>query len=296
MSDYIKTDNSKYKLGVIGDPIDHSLSPKIHNIFAKQTEIKIDYQAYHVLPENLDSFIRDFFINGGDGLNVTLPHKINCLRSARDLSPLVKLIGAANTLTYSRSSDEIVAESTDGEGLLGDLIDKFKLYSKNETNVLILGAGGAASSIIPSIDHAALGDIILDSRSQEKIQSLINRFDNGDKYDPYGSFPGKNISQKLYHIDNFDRDIDLVINATSAGFSGPFKWHRELNVNSKTAFYDLSYSSSEEKTPFLEWASQYSDNYYDGFGMLINQAALSFTLWTGSYPDTKITKADLFND
>ena len=62
MSDYIKTDNSKYKLGVIGDPIDHSLSPKIHNIFAKQTEIKIDYQAYHVLPENLDSFIRDFFM------------------------------------------------------------------------------------------------------------------------------------------------------------------------------------------------------------------------------------------
>ncbi len=283
-----------YKLGVIGDPIDHSLSPKIHNLFAKETEITIDYQPYHVLPENLDSFIKDFFINGGDGLNVTLPHKINCLRSARDLSPLVKLIGAANTLTYSRSSEEIVAESTDGEGLLGDLIDKFKLFSKNETNVLILGAGGAALSIIPSIEYASLGDIILDNRSQEKIQSLINRFDNDDKSN-YG-FPSKKISHRLYNIDNFDRDIDLVINATSAGFSGPFKWHRELNVNSKTAFYDLSYSSSEEKTPFLEWASQYSDNYYDGFGMLINQAALSFTLWTGSSPDTEITKADLFND
>jgi len=292
MSGYIKTGNSTYKLGVIGDPIDHSLSPKIHNLFAKQTKITIDYQPYHVLPENLDSFIKDFFINGGDGLNVTLPHKINCLRSARALSPLVKLIGAANTLIYSRSSDKIMAESTDGEGLMGDLQDKFKFSSEN---VLILGAGGAALSIIPSIEHNSFGDIILDNRSQEKIQSLINRFDNDDKPN-YGDFPSNKISHRIVHIDNFEGDIDLVINATSAGFSGPFKWHRELNVNSKTAFYDLSYSSSEEKTPFLEWASQYSDNYYDGFGMLINQAALSFTLWTGSWPDTKITKADLFND
>jgi shikimate dehydrogenase len=282
MSDYIKTDNSKYKLGVIGDPIDHSLSPKIHNIFAKQTEIKIDYQAYHVLPENLDSFIRDFFINGGDGLNVTLPHKVNCLRSVWEPSSLVKIIGAANTLRYIRSSKKIIADSTDGRGLASDLEGKFKLKS---ANVLILGAGGAALSIIPSIENCLPANIILDNRSQEKIQPLIERFDDPSR-----------IHAKIVHIDNFKGDIDLVINATSAGFLGSFKWHRELNINDRTVFYDLSYSNSEEKTPFLKWASQYSDNCYDGFGMLINQAALSFEHWTRSKPNTKITKADLFND
>lgn len=282
MSGYIKTGNSTYKLGVIGDPIDHSLSPKIHNLFAKQTKITIDYQPYHVLPENLDSFIKDFFINGGDGLNVTLPHKINCLRSVWAPSSLVKFIGAANTLIYIRTSKKIMAQSTDGKGLVQDLKDKFKLSA---ANVLILGAGGSALSIIPSIENCLPANIILDNRSQEKIQPLIERFDNPSR-----------IHTKIVHIDNFEGDIDLVINATSAGFSGPFKWHRELNTNNRTVFYDLSYTNSEEKTPFLEWASQYSNNYYDGFGMLINQAALSFKYWTGSKPDTKITKADLFND
>jgi len=284
----------KYKLGVIGDPIDHSLSPKIHNLFAKQTGINIDYQAYHVLSENLDSFIKDFFKNGGRGLNVTLPHKINCLRSVWGSSANVTRIGAANTLKYSSGAwgdPKIKADSTDGPGLIEDLKNKFKLSS---ANVLILGAGGSALSIIPSIEECSPENIILDNRSQEKIQSIIDRFDNDDKSN-YGLLPGK-IPHKIVHIDNFDGEIDLVINATSAGFSGPFKWHRELNVNSKTVFYDLSYSNNKEKTPFLEWASQYSDNYYDGFGMLINQAALSFTLWTGSSPDTEITKADLFDD
>ena len=81
----------QYKLGVIGDPIEHSLSPKIHSIFSKQTNIDIDYQAYHVLEDNLDKFLKDFFSEGGDGLNITLPHKINCLRSTNNYSSLVGL-------------------------------------------------------------------------------------------------------------------------------------------------------------------------------------------------------------
>ena len=79
-----------YKLGVIGKPIGHSLSPKIHNLFAQQTGIKIDYQPYQVSPDALDIFIRDFFNNGGDGLNITLPHKLACIASADDKSALVK--------------------------------------------------------------------------------------------------------------------------------------------------------------------------------------------------------------
>ena len=276
----------KYKLGVIGDPIDHSLSPKIHNIFAKQTGINIDYQAYHVLSENLDSFIKDFFKNGGHGLNVTLPHKTDCLHLAWNIPSHIGFIGAANTLGYIKGEEKITVDSTDGKGLVQDLKDKFKLWN---SNVLILGAGGAALSIIPDIELSAPSNIILDNRSQEKIQLLIDRFDKEDD-------PAKGLRHKIVHIDNFEGNIDLVINATSAGFSGSFEWHRDLNVNSKTVFYDLSYSNSEEQTPFLRWASQYSDNCYDGFGMLVKQAALSFFYWTRRNPDTKITKSDLFDD
>ena len=271
----------QYKLGVIGDPIRHSLSPKIHNIFSKQTNIDIDYQAYHVLEENLDKFLKDFFGEGGDGLNITLPHKVNCLRSVNSHSSLVNLIGAANTL-YSDSSGLILAESTDGIGLIKDLKNKCSISSKN---ILILGAGGSALSIIPSIDACKPRNIILDNRSKDKLEKVIGRF-----------FNSKEIYSNILNLENFNEPIDLVVNATSIGFSGSFSWSKDLKINNETILYDLSYSQNNSHTPFLEWGSQYTDRCFDGFGMLIQQAAASFKLWTGVAPETKITKLDLLND
>ena len=270
----------QYKLGVIGDPIEHSLSPKIHNIFSKQTNINIDYQAYHVLEDNLDSFIKDFFSNGGDGLNITLPHKINCLRFANNKSSLVNLIGAANTL-HSNGSGEIFAESTDGVGLVNDLKDKCVISS---ANILILGAGGSALSIIPSLDACKPRNIILDNRSKDKLARVIEKFSDSKK-----------IYSRILNLESFNEEIDLVINATSIGFSGSFSWNRELKINNETVFYDLSYNKDDHKTPFLKWGSQHAEKNFDGFGMLIQQAAASFELWTGVAPETKITKSDLLN-
>ena len=270
-----------YKLGVIGDPIKHSLSPKIHNIFSKQTNIDIDYQAYHVLEDNLDRFLKDFFSEGGDGLNITLPHKINCLRFTNNYSSLVSLIGAANTL-HKDSSGRIFAESTDGIGLVKDLKNKCQISLKN---ILILGAGGSALSIIPSIDACKPRNIILDNRSKNNLENAIKSFSES-----------KEIYSRIMNLDDFNEEIDLVINATSIGFSGPFSWNRELKISNETVLYDLSYSKDDTQTPFLKWASQYSEKYFDGFGMLIQQAAASFELWTGVAPQTKITKLDLLND
>ena len=271
----------QYKLGVIGDPIEHSLSPKIHNIFSKQTNINIDYQAYHVREDNLASFIKDFFSNGGDGLNITLPHKINCLRFANNKSSLVNLIGAANTLN-SDSSGSIFAESTDGIGLVKDLKNKRSISSKN---ILILGAGGSALSIIPSLDACKPKNIILDNRSKNNLERAIKRFSDS-----------KEINSRILNLESFHEDIDLVINATSIGFSGPFSWNRELKINNETVLYDLSYSKDDTLTPFLSWGSQHAEKFFDGFGMLIQQAAASFELWTGVAPATKLTKSDLLNE
>jgi shikimate dehydrogenase len=282
-----------YKLGVIGNPIEHSLSPKIHSIFAKQVNIQIDYQPYKVNENDLEPFITDFFKSGGDGLNITVPHKINCLNVADEYSPSVKLIGAANTLSSNKISNKIYAHTTDGAGFVADVIKKsIPIFN---TNVLILGAGGAAQSIIPMIHEKDPASIVLDNRTQEKIQTVLDRYNLLKSVEPSKGVQLtdlKNFSKHRSLADN----INLVINTTSAGFEGPFSWNEDIFTTRDTIFYDLSYSKTDSLTPFLKWASHYSDQCHNGIGMLINQAALSFELWTGIKPNTDISENEIFNE
>jgi shikimate dehydrogenase len=282
-----------YKLGVIGNPIEHSLSPKIHSIFAKQANIQIDYQAYKVNENDLEPFIKDFFKSGGDGLNITVPHKINCLNVADEYSPSVKLIGAANTLSSNKISNKIYAHTTDGAGFVADVIKKsIPIFN---TNVLILGAGGAAQSIIPMIHEKDPASIVVDNRTQEKIQTVLDRYNLLKSVEPSKGVQLtdlKNFSKHRSLADN----INLVINTTSAGFEGPFSWNEDIFTTRDTIFYDLSYSKTDSLTPFLKWASHYSDQCHNGIGMLINQAALSFELWTGIKPNTDISENEIFNE
>ena len=282
-----------YKLGVIGNPIEHSLSPKIHSIFAKQVNIQIDYQAYKVNENHLEPFIKDFFKSGGDGLNITVPHKINCLNVADEYSPSVKLIGAANTLSSNKITNKIYAHTTDGAGFVADVIKKsIPIFN---TNVLILGAGGAAQSIIPMIHEKDPASIVVDNRTQEKIQTVLDRYNLLKSVEPSKGVQLtdlKNFSKHRSLADN----INLVINTTSAGFEGPFSWNEDIFTTRDTIFYDLSYSKTDSLTPFLKWASHYSDQCHNGIGMLINQAALSFELWTGIKPNTDISENEIFNE
>ena len=282
-----------YKLGVIGNPIEHSLSPKIHSIFAKQVNIQIDYQAYKVNENDLEPFIKDFFKSGGDGLNITVPHKINCLNVADEYSPSVKLIGAANTLSSNKISNKIYAHTTDGAGFVADVIKKsIPIFN---TNVLILGAGGAAQSIISMIHEKDPASIVVDNRTQEKIQTVLDRYNLLKSVEPSKGVQLtdlKNFSKHRSLADN----INLVINTTSAGFEGPFSWNEDIFTTRDTIFYDLSYSKTDSLTPFLKWASHYSDQCHNGIGMLINQAALSFELWTGIKPNTDISENEIFNE
>tara|TARA_B110000003_G_scaffold167300_1_gene167343 strand:- start:52 stop:909 length:858 start_codon:yes stop_codon:yes gene_type:complete len=282
-----------YKLGVIGNPIEHSLSPKIHSIFAKQVNIQIDYQAYKVNENDLEPFITDFFKSGGDGLNITVPHKINCLNVADEHSPSVKLIGAANTLSSNKITNKIYAHTTDGAGFVADVIKKsIPIFN---TNILILGAGGAAQSIIPMIHEKDPASIVVDNRTQEKIQTVLDRYNLLKSVEPSKGVQLtdlKNFSKHRSLADN----INLVINTTSAGFEGPFSWNEDIFTTRDTIFYDLSYSKTDSLTPFLKWASHYSDQCHNGIGMLINQAALSFELWTGIKPNTDISENEIFNE
>ena len=286
-----------YKLGVVGDPISHSLSPKIHSLFAKRANIKIEYEAYHVLPSNLDGFIRDFFDDGGDGLNITLPHKINCLQSADEFSPIVKKIGAANTLTRLRDTNQIFADSTDGMGLIMDLLEA--RINLPKSSILIIGAGGAAQSIIHGLQNRRPGVIAIANRTKEKVKPLVNRFPPLDSDD---TLPDTQVVDIETYLNEWEfQGFTTLINATSANEEHAFKWCESFPIKGKTNFYDLSYSKLGETTPFVKWAKSQDIGATrkiarDGFGMLIHQAALSFEMWTGIKPDTKITKVELFNE
>ena len=264
--------SKKIKLGVVGDPIDHSLSPLIHSKFGAMNGMEIDYQLFHVVQKDLIEFIKDFFSKGGHGLNITLPHKLNCVNAADILSSEVEMLGAANTLSKNQDG-KIVASSTDGLGFIRDCSDKnIEIDNKR---VLILGAGGASQSIIPAIARMNPAKLMVDNRSPNKIEILTEKFS----------------SFNLQSFEHNDDPIDLLINATSAALSGPFDWDIQNQLNKETIFYDLSYGKASKK--FFSWSSQFSKNRFDGTGMLIAQAAFSFQLWFDTFPD--ISNIDLSN-
>ena len=265
---------NQIKLGVIGDPIDHSLSPLIHSQFGEALGLEVDYKAFHVIDRELERFIESFFADGGHGLNVTLPHKLNCVRFADILSNEVGLIGAANTLSKNRNN-QIIASSTDGMGFIRDCSEKNIEIS--DKRILILGAGGASQSIIPSIARMNPAKLMVDNRSPDKIEKLLEKFS----------------SFKLRPFDRNHEPIDLVINATSAALSGNFNWNIQSQLNEETVFYDLSYGKAAIE--YFSWASKFSDNHFDGIGMLIAQAAYSFELWFGKFPDLSKINLDVLN-
>ena len=258
------------KYAVIGSPISHSLSPQIHALFAEEAGIDISYEAIEVTKENFKTKVDDLFNEGFIGLNVTLPLKEDAFNYAGVKSERASLSESVNTLSFIDSS--IHGETTDGAGLLVDLADKgIRLEA---SSLLLLGAGGSARSIVPSLLSKNPKHLFIANRTIEKAESLV------DKY-------------KISHpqITLLDEDLysttkpDVVINSTSAGTLNDSIVLPEDLFRSKPKVYDLSYSKDE--TAFNRAAKEGgSKEVYDGLGMLIQQAALSFEIWNEFKPST----------
>ena len=265
------------KFAVIGSPIDHSLSPKIHSIFAKELGIEITYEAIKVEPMHFDSSVNRLFDEGYAGLNVTLPLKELAFNFADELTEDSNLSGSVNTLW--KEDGTIHGDSTDGRGLVRDLQER-KINLKNK-EIVILGAGGSAKAIIPSLLKEDPKRISIGNRTFVKAEKLLESFSSSkNKMNLF------EMSEKL----NFKPDI--IVNSTSAGIKNEnIELPRDL-LSKDIYVYDLSYS--QEDTPFLELVkSRGIENYHDGIGMLIHQAALSFKIWNNQVPDTSISKVEL---
>ena len=263
---------------VFGSPIDHSLSPRIHAAFTRQTGIDMDYVAIEAAPADFASRLQAFAEAGGMGANITLPLKGLAIPLANSLGERAKRVGAANTLM--RTDEGWHADNTDGIGLVRDLTDRHGLDLRSR-RTLLLGAGGGARGIAPALLDAGIGELVVVNRTTESADALVDML----------GLPGRVHSRYLGDVAATG-EFDLIINATSASRGGSLPMLPTSLVGRRTVAVDLSYG--EAAIPFLAWART-ADCYdaIDGLGMLVEQAAESFKLWHGVRPDTNPIFAEL---
>ena len=256
------------KFGVIGNPIDHSLSPMIHHEFAKEFDIEISYEKILSPVEAFNLTAEKFISTGGIGFNITLPFKINAYSFSKDLTEDAKAAGAVNTIKVDNNN--IYGENTDGKGLVNDLEKNLEQTLQNK-EILIIGAGGATRGILKPILDKNPEKILIANRTKEKSLRLV------DEFSEYGKVCGFGIDQIK------SKPVDIVINATSTSIDGTML-NLPKGLCEGAVCYDLMYGSV---TPFMKWALKDSALVVtDGLGMLVEQAALSFEFWLGKKPAT----------
>jgi shikimate dehydrogenase len=264
--------------GVVGHPVSHSLSPFIHGMFARETGQLMTYRLFDVRPADLEVHVRDFFAQGGAGLNVTLPHKIAARELAHELTGRAAHAAAVNTL--ARADDgSILGDNTDGAGLVHDLCDNLGLELAGR-RLLIMGAGGATRGVLAPLLGLHPAMVVIANRTPERAASLA------------AAFSDLGVTQGVGFEDVGEEPFDLVINATSASLSGEIPPLPPSAVNSATVCYDLAYGKSA--TAFVAWArARGCAQAQQGLGMLVEQAAESFELWHGVRPTTSTVLAAL---
>jgi shikimate dehydrogenase len=256
------------KFRVFGNPIAQSKSPFIHQQFAHQCHLEIEYKSQLVALDGFNESVNNFFKAAGKGINVTLPFKEQAFAMCDKLSDEAKAAGAVNTLTYFKG--EIFGENSDGVGLINDLRNQHVELSNQR--ILLIGAGGAAKGVILPLLKQNPSSLTIANRTLSKAQALKECFAHAN-----------------LHAASFNElvnaQFDVIINATSASLSGTVPNIPVSCVNSKTTCYDMVYA--DKPTSFMQWSMNNSCKLsLDGLGMLVEQAARSFEVWHNVKPET----------
>ena len=272
--------DKKLKLAVIGKPIGHSKSPEIHQHFANQFDTKIEFRKDEVTPETLEAWLTDFFKDGGKGVPITLPLKEAALNYADEISDRARLASACNVIY--KKDQKLFADCTDGFGLIKDLEENLKVSLKDK-KILILGAGGAARGIIPSIIERDPASLKIANRTESKALFLKKDLEGKvDLKEKSLIFEAGGLADDFLLADSYDLVINSTSVSTQAGES--IGLPKALFKSTKLA-YDLFYSA--ENTVFMQEAlAAGAEKVSDGWAMLVEQGAESFRLWTNLIPDT----------
>ncbi|TRW48776.1 shikimate dehydrogenase [Aliidiomarina halalkaliphila] len=271
----------QYKLTVFGSPIAHSRSPEIHQCFARECGVAIEYTRSLASASAFPEIFRAFADDGGVGANVTLPLKEIALRLADSVSERARLAGAVNTLVKTEQGWH--GDNTDGAGLVMDL-QRLQVNLAN-ARVLILGAGGATRGVIQPLLSAHVGELVIANRTLAKAEAIVAEWQQSGRNGKSASQPqtGRvNITALALDDLRLHQPWDLIINATSASLGGERPDVADQVLVAQPFCYDMVYSDAP--TAFMTWAQQHHCAVADGFGMLVGQAAESFRLWTGHRP------------
>lgn len=259
------------RAGVIGNPIAHSLSPKLHSYWLNRYGLEGSYTALKVTEDELEKTLRELPSQGFIGANVTIPHKVNVMQFADQITDRATLIGAANTLIF-KSDGRIFADNTDGYGFMANLRQGAPDWDPKAGPAAIFGAGGAARAIIVALADAGVPEIIISNRTRPKAEALRDDF-------------GARISViDWVQADKMLEDANTVINTTSLGMVGGQDFKVPLNNLRKDAVVtDIVYNPL--KTPFLLAAEKRGCMTVDGLGMLLHQGVPGFERWFGQRPE-----------
>ena len=251
------------KYFVIGNPISHSLSPKLHNYWLKENNIDATYDKKKIDENDLESIISDVKEKKINGINVTVPFKKSVIPFLDELSPESKKTQSVNTIYLQ--DGKIVGHNTDIAGF--ELSIKFLKYDVTDKKVFVLGAGGVAPSIIYSLRKMKVSKILLSNRTIERAQSLKNLFKDLEIVE-WGETP----------------NFDMVINTTSIGLKNEDGIKLDYDkIGTNKFFYDVIYNPKE--TIFLNKAKLSGNRTENGKMMFIYQAHQSFTIWHKLMPN-----------
>ncbi len=260
------------KYAVFGNPIKHSKSPAIHAAFAEQCGQRIQYRAVRVELGDFQRSAASFFAGGGKGLNVTLPFKQEAFAFADTLTERARRAGAVNTLALCPDGS-ILGDTTDGIGLVRDMVANLG-WQLQGRRIGLLGAGGAVRGVLEPLLRERPGSIVIANRTASRAAELATEFAD------LGSVRGGGYEL----LDGIE--VDLLINATSAGLQGELPPLPDTLLTVRSCCYDMLYGP--EPTLFMRWAAQNAAwAVSDGLGMLVEQAAESFYRWRQVRPATQ---------
>ena len=257
--------------GVIGNSISHSKSPKLHQHWLRRYGIRGEYVPLHVESENLESVIRSMPKMGFVGANVTIPHKVDVMQFADQISDRATLVGAANTLIF-KDDGKIYADNTAGYGFMANLRQGAPDWDPKSGPAMVLGAGGACRAIIVALADAGVTEIFLTNRTRAKSDALRAEF-----------------GARIQVVDwvqagNVVEDAATLINTTSLGMTGQPELRVPLDgLQPDTLVTDIVYSPLQ--TPLLAQAQAAGCRTIDGLGMLLHQGVPGFERWFGKRPE-----------
>lgn len=266
--------------GIFGYPVKHTFSPHMHNAAFRQLNLNARYLPFEVNPNQIGEAVQAIRALNLKGLNVTVPHKTAVIPYLDELTPIAQCVGAVNTIRNDQG--RLIGTNTDGHGFVRSL-QEFGFTPQNK-NILILGAGGSARSIIAALGQEHASRISLINRTQEKAEKLLEEL--------RPMLPEVELNLGDLEQER-DQNIDLLVNTTSVGMKpgeSPVDLGCFLRVRRVA---DIIYNPRQ--TRLLEQATELGIACVNGIGMLLHQGCLAFEFWTGQSAPVEVMQQELLN-